>query len=543
MTPADNNNRTEDEFDDQLDDFSEELPEDEPAYSDDADYVEDDWDDTDDDTLAADPASAPLAQQKNSKSSNKLIIAIAVIVGFCVLLFQVVTSAPDAVQKFQTALGMTGSTEGPIFGDKPQDPSAQVPVSSEPGFLATPDTLPGGASPATQASDVPPQPSPIMAGEDTTTLTPMPADMPPAETTPDVSGQVIADVGAQPDSRVPRAPEDEIPPTEETTMVSDISPMPATPEVTAQETQPKAEDILKNAIQNRSDKSPDAQAVEPNAENMASLNMPAPVPAPVPSQMAMDGLSDPVPVTQETPSSPPVEKQPDQPVQETSDISAPAVPVTPAPSPTPDPQLAGLTQRLDEMEKKLFEKDQMIAQANTSVEDMKKQLEQARQSQTDAVATASPSTLSPEDQKKMEMMNTRLAELEKQLSEKSATLENTTAELERIKSAASAKDVDTASAKVSVTPEASNPVPQVQNVPPAKKQAVPKAVKKKLANPSPRWILRAAQPGRAWVSKPGDREMKALQVGDNLPGIGRIRDITFDGRQWTVVGTNGRINQ
>ncbi len=144
MTPADNNNRPEDEFDDPLDDFSEELPEDEAAYTDDADYVEDEWDDADDDTLAADPASAPSAQQNKSKSSNKLIIAIAVIVGFCVLLFQVITSAPQAIQKFQTALGMTGSTEGPIFGSKPEDSSEQVPVASEPGFLATPDTLPGG---------------------------------------------------------------------------------------------------------------------------------------------------------------------------------------------------------------------------------------------------------------------------------------------------------------------------------------------------------------------------------------------------------------
>ncbi len=129
------------------------------------------------------------------------------------------------------------------------------------------------------------------------------------------------------------------------------------------------------------------------------------------------------------------------------------------------------------------------------------------------------------------------------MSDKSAVLENTTTELERIKSASSARDVDTAQVKASVTPDTPDVAPKVQNDPPVKKQAETKTVKKKTASTTPRWVLRAAQPGRAWVSKPGDREMKALQVGDNLPGIGRIQDITFDGRKWTVVGTNGRINQ
>lgn len=541
MTPADSNNRPEDEFDDPLDDFSEELPEDEAAYTDDADYVEDEWDDADDDTLAADPASAPSAQQNKSKSSNKLIIAIAVIVGFCVLLFQVITSAPQAIQKFQTALGMTGSTEGPIFGSKPEDSSEQVPVASEPGFLATPDTLPGGASSSPQTSDVPPQPSPIMAGEDTTTLTPMPAEITSAETTPDVSGQVIADIGGESGRRVPRAPEDDIPAADETGFTPEISAPSVPPETVVQDIPPKAEDILKNAIQNRSDKSS-----EPNAENMATLN--APVSVPVVPLPATDGLSDPAPLAENTPSSTSPEKQNEPQTQiasEASDapVSPMPVPVTTSPSATPDPQMAALTQRLDEMEKKLREKDELITQANTSVEDMKKQLEQARQSKAEEKPAAPAPVLSDEDQKKMDMMNTRLAELEKQLSDKSTKLETTAAELERIKAESSVKNADPVTDQTSTTPDAPNLAPQIQKDPPVKKQAETKVVKKKATSASPRWVLRAAQPGRAWVSKPGEREMKALQVGDNLPGIGRIRDITYDGRKWTVVGTSGRINQ
>lgn len=58
-----------------------------------------------------------------------------------------------------------------------------------------------------------------------------------------------------------------------------------------------------------------------------------------------------------------------------------------------------------------------------------------------------------------------------------------------------------------------------------------------------RWELRAAQPGRAWVSKPGERDMQGVEVGQSLPGIGRITAITYQNGRWTVSGTQGQIQQ
>ncbi len=57
------------------------------------------------------------------------------------------------------------------------------------------------------------------------------------------------------------------------------------------------------------------------------------------------------------------------------------------------------------------------------------------------------------------------------------------------------------------------------------------------------WELRAAQPGKAWVSERGASSMTAVQVGDSLDNIGRITAISFNNNRWTVIGTKGRISQ
>lgn len=63
------------------------------------------------------------------------------------------------------------------------------------------------------------------------------------------------------------------------------------------------------------------------------------------------------------------------------------------------------------------------------------------------------------------------------------------------------------------------------------------------AKASGRWELRAAQPGRAWVSRPGERDMKSVEVGAALPGIGQVTAITYSNGRWAVIGTQGRIDQ
>lgn len=97
-----------------------------------------------------------------------------------------------------------------------------------------------------------------------------------------------------------------------------------------------------------------------------------------------------------------------------------------------------------------------------------------------------------------------------------------------------------ASNKISAPAE--QPAKKVTNTASAPKKSTP--APKKVSKPkAPSWELRAAQPGKAWVSKKGQKDMQPVVVGDSLNGIGRVTAISYDGRRWVVQGTSGRILQ
>ena len=75
------------------------------------------------------------------------------------------------------------------------------------------------------------------------------------------------------------------------------------------------------------------------------------------------------------------------------------------------------------------------------------------------------------------------------------------------------------------------------------KKAAPKKRAPVVKRASSQWELRAAQPGKAWVSKKGQSELQPVMVGDNLDGIGRIQSITYQKNQWIVTGSSGSIKQ
>jgi hypothetical protein len=456
MTPADN--QRDDELDEDLEAFEEELPEEDDldAYGDDDAYAEDDWDDSADDELAANPAGAPGAQKKKSSMSNNLIIAGAVIVGLCVMAYQVVSKAPQSVQQFQSALGMKGSTDGPVFGNNTVETAdeAETPKEIPEGFLNTQQQLPGyEEKPATpDVQDAPPQPSPIAATENETSLTPMPSDMPGASTEP---LKVEGKVNAETTDMVPRAP-DELPdnPALEASAEVNKPELPADTAAVSAPAPSKAEDILKAAIENRAEK---------QAEVAAEPSVPSDKP----------GVSAEI----ESPESDPVQtpKSDTQPAETPS--AAPVVAAAQETSKAEDERIKALTDRLDQLEAQLADKDKKIEITTSELEAVKQKLASTESVAVNTSATPVPAVQANEDK---------------------------------------------------VTPQ---------------KTSAPKAKKKKSAAVSGKWVLRAAQPGRAWISKPGERDMKALQVGDTVTGLGRVTAITYDGQRWSVVGTQGRVNQ
>ena len=91
-----------------------------------------------------------------------------------------------------------------------------------------------------------------------------------------------------------------------------------------------------------------------------------------------------------------------------------------------------------------------------------------------------------------------------------------------------------------------SPVPIVEKITPPKKVSKPKPKKKtvKKVNRKINWELRAAQPGKAWISRKGQKtSMKPIVVGDRLEGLGRVTNIAYVNGKWVVTGTSGTIRQ
>ncbi len=77
-----------------------------------------------------------------------------------------------------------------------------------------------------------------------------------------------------------------------------------------------------------------------------------------------------------------------------------------------------------------------------------------------------------------------------------------------------------------------------------KKSKKSKTPKKKAVTPKKIvWELRAAQPGKAWISQKGQSDMRPVVVGDQLPSIGRVNTILYQNGMWVVQGSSGKITQ
>lgn len=78
---------------------------------------------------------------------------------------------------------------------------------------------------------------------------------------------------------------------------------------------------------------------------------------------------------------------------------------------------------------------------------------------------------------------------------------------------------------------------------------VKKAAAKPVHKPAPKraavasWELRSAQPGVAWLGKPGSGEMTRFSVGQTVPGLGTIQEVNQEGGRWIVKTSNGTLRQ
>ncbi|MCK6419091.1 MAG: hypothetical protein L6Q57_09195 [Alphaproteobacteria bacterium] len=101
-------------------------------------------------------------------------------------------------------------------------------------------------------------------------------------------------------------------------------------------------------------------------------------------------------------------------------------------------------------------------------------------------------------------------------------------------------------AAASTAPAAEKPAPV------AKKSTKKRSSKKASSGAPPKvvsstrtsssWQLRSAQPGKALVAEARTGDLRSVEVGDSLPGIGKITAITQDGGVWRIQGTRGALS-
>lgn len=464
-------------------------------------YVDEEGWDAEEDELSA-PIEGAGAQKERRKgglqlSFNAMVITGAVIVGLCVLVWQVVSKKPQALESFVTALNMTGATDGPVFGQQEGENQNGVPAPQQEaaeGFLNDPKSLDRKA----EVEGAPPMPSAIVPAQEMSpeeqaglpepadpVLTPMPEPTQMAEGAP-----------------VPRAPEETPPPPTYTIDAhNDEAPAPpaepATP-ADAEQTPNKAADMLKDVMAAREQKkSEDAFGEEPEPPLAPAEEAPAPaVPAPEPEKEVASAPVVTVPPQAPAPVEPEMEKAPEiipaepmpaQEVVKAEPLPEPAVPASQAAVPAASP---ALEQKIDTLLEKLARMESRIEEIDAA-------------------------------------QDTDIAAIRNELKGEISALKDGTAP---------ARETPKAAAPAEPAPEqqaAAAPRPA-----PAKKAAAPKP-----ADMGGAWVLKAAKPGKAWVSRAGNPNIQGVVVGDTLPGIGRVTAISFNGGRWVVQGTSGRINQ
>lgn len=138
-----------------------------------------------------------------------------------------------------------------------------------------------------------------------------------------------------------------------------------------------------------------------------------------------------------------------------------------------------------------------------------------------------------------DMLTQENAELEGSISEKREELEQLNADIVAMQNELSAleKNIETKQAEVS-TPK--KPVEPAKSAAPVE---IAESSPKPIVAATQKWELRSAQPNKATLSAVGSNDMRTVEIGSLLPGIGRIQSISIENGLWVVRGSKGIVSQ
>lgn len=172
----------------------------------------------------------------------------------------------------------------------------------------------------------------------------------------------------------------------------------------------------------------------------------------------------------------------------------------------------------------------------------------ATSSESDAAFTELQGKLSVLEQSVSEKENT-ISALNAQLAALEARIAQQQIEIAAAQEAAKAASIPAAPAETVATPAPKPLIEEAARMPDATpietkpvRTSPPKATPKK-TEPMPKWELRSAQPGKAYIGIVGSNDVLVVNENDTIQGLGRITSISKDSSGWIVKGVNGEIRQ
>ncbi len=250
-------------------------------------------------------------------------------------------------------------------------------------------------------------------------------------------------------------------------------------------------------------------------------------------------IMTPPPAPASTPASPPsvVPSKADQPTQPSLQPSPPPMavqnpivmpaPIAPAPptSATSDngaaeQRLSALTSRVDDLQKALDQATQQLGQVSNMV---------AANPPSQNTAQTNPALeerLDKLEQRLAQLSNSETASTSSGISEPQPTSRSNSVVMSRMTHKAKHKSRKHGAPK-NVAHNVSRHHTKVANAGPA----------------NTHWVLRAATPDSAWVAtSASSADLRRVEIGDDLPGVGRVRAIHQTGDSWVIEGSKGTVH-
>ncbi|MCC7305003.1 MAG: hypothetical protein IT558_01955 [Alphaproteobacteria bacterium] len=259
----------------------------------------------------------------------------------------------------------------------------------------------------------------------------------------------------------------------------------------------------------------------------ASPPMPAPIeqPAPAPSGEVLTPLPEPQELTQnmelpdlDAPAAPAPGEQPENILPPPAVVPPPTAPETHVPE-----VKAGITQEALVPPAGIEQAPAAPAEFAPAVPPESDAAATAKLAELEGQVSTLKEAVTQKDTKISELSD-EIAELKKQLAKKSAATGAAAAQSSQKKSA-----------------PAESPRSLVESKPRAEKPAKVAAEKSMVS--TRKWQLRSAQPGKAVLAAADTGDLRSVEVGDTLPGLGRIKSIALEGGTWVIKGTQGQITR